>query len=130
MTEGENKTVSCTLHCSDVDFSGCDIAPDWLVINPDTYRMYLINSNDKITFKNDFGMDIIPGPSNLTESLNLCSLNGVSNVTFNVTLVKFNVSIQELLVICGVRRRVSGSSSYTIKQFALLKQNENAGTIE
>lgn len=122
VTGGENKTVSCTAHCSNVDFSGCDIMADWLVINPYTYRMYLINSDDQETFRNEFGMDFFS--STLSESLHLCSLNGVSNLSFNMTLVNFNESLQELLVICGIKRRVSGSSFYAIKGFALLKQNE------
>ena len=112
--------MSCELYCPDFDLNGCDITPDWLLIIPQTYKMYYINSNDRQTFKNEFGIDI----DFTTLDIDQCSTNGVQSLNFSVTFLNFNESsLKELLVICGVKRIESGASSHAITLFALIKQN-------
>ena len=120
VVEGQSTTVYCELQCSNNILSGCDIIPDWLLMIPHTYRMYSLNSNDRQTLRDELGMGVtFSSPPDVEQ----CSINGVQSVTFSVTLLNFYTSLEEVVVICGLKRRVSGSSSHAIKQFALLKQN-------
>ena len=86
---------------------------------PHTYRIYSINSNDKQTVKNEFGMTVTFSSLDVEQ----CSTNGVRSVNLSATLLNFNSSLEEVVLICGLKRINSGSLSHAIKQFALLKQN-------
>ena len=133
VAESQTKTTSCQVECSGVTEDLIDgsnsIVADWLLMNPNTFKIYSINAvNDRRHFQREFGMDF--RFSNLRDGLRMCSSSEVMNVSFSVTLLNFSVSLQELLVICGLKRMACPSSSHLIKGFALLKlkhQNRSTG---
>ena len=126
VTEGQNISISCQIHCPNVDISGFDIVEDWVLIDPQTYKLYyIINSNDADTFTSAFGISMTYSHSN---SQPLCPTNGEQPKPFSVTLHNFNASLKELLVICGIRRIQCLSSSHAISLFARLKLDTSPTT--
>ena len=114
--------MSCYMTCPNSGFSGCenDIEVDWLVMNPRTYEIYSINSeNERVEFSNKYGMTFIFTRLHADQ----CLISGVQYQNFNVTLSNFNATLKELLVICGLRRINSGVTTHAIKLFALLKRS-------
>ena len=88
-------------------FRGCenDIETDWLVMNPHTYEIYSINSvNQRQAFRNKFGMTF----SFSILSAGQCLTSRVLSQNFSVTIINFNETLDELLVICGLKRTGSG----------------------
>ena len=123
VTEGQTTIISCQVVCSgvtaDLINGNNGIVVDWLLMNPNTFKIYSINAgDDRNSFKREFGMDF--RFSNLSDDLRMCLSSAVSTVNFSVTLLNYNVSLQELLVMCGLKRMQCDSKSHLIEGFALL----------
>lgn len=104
-------TISCTILCpsSDENLNVCseNIHQDWMVIDPSENKIYNINAaTSRNNFLGRFEIDeaIIEFSDSNSLDFEQCSLNETSQFQFNLTLHNFTLSLEGLMVICGLRR--------------------------
>lgn len=123
ITPDEEVSVSCQIDCAGINWSGCSVQPNAIVIVlSDDYAAHEVCSRSRVNFDRQ--------QYNVTAT---CDLGGIRSetlctdmddmITYNVTLRGFSASsLREFIIVCGVARNYGSPMEPPLRVNGLLER--------